>query len=584
MTVFRPISAMLTGVVAGLLTDRFGGDGEAAPEVENGCCDVEGEERSPVPWKISFFTSFRTLFNDLSHWIFIGLVLSGIITWAVPPGALGGLFGGGILPMLAMLVIGFPMYICASGSTPLAAALIYKGLSPGAALVFLLVGPATNIGAMGVVAQNFGKRTLVIYLVTLAVVSLALGVTLNSIYAQFDIDPVTTMGAAGDIVPGPVRTFATLVLFGLLFGSLRKTSAPRELASIGNWLRKRTGLRVTARGVYAGFLVFVVAAYFSTAVHAVNPGETGMILRFGKLVRSDLPPGWYVDLPAPFSRITRSPVGEVQTLEIGFEPTAGTDDLGYTRFSRIRRQDEADREFFTGDWNLLDVNCSILYRIGDSEEFHFDTVSPRTILEEAARAVLVEVLSTRDVDMVFTVERERIEEAVKANLERELERYGVGIEVLDFSLLDVHAPAEVHPVFRAVAGAAETRLATILSASAEAVVTLNNAEMERVRDVNQAAGAAAGRVRDASGFSCAFGQRADVFETNPEGLSRHMALETASEVLPRVKKKLVPVPASELRAGIWFYPPEPPGEPAAGKEPGESERERFPFFDIGGPK
>jgi regulator of protease activity HflC (stomatin/prohibitin superfamily) len=222
--------------------------------------------------------------------------------------------------------------------------------------------------------------------------------------------------------------------------------------------------------------------------------------------------------------------------------------------------------------------------VGDTERFHFDTEAPRIILEEAVRAVLVEVLSSRDVDDVFTKERSVIEGTVGERLARELEGYGVGIELVDFSLLDVHAPPEVHPDFRAVAGAAEKRLATILSASAEAVVTRTDAVVEQTRLVNEARAAAESRVREASGASCAFMERAGAFELNPDGLGRHMTLEAAAEVLPRVEKRLVPVPAEELNSGIWFTPRGKAGNGGSPREPGEKRGTDFPYFGMERPE
>src|SRR5207248_11272533 len=84
-----------------------------------------------------------------------------------------------ILTMLAMLVVGIPIYTCASASTPIAAALVLKGLSPGAALVFLLSGPATNIGAIVVLLKFLGLRMVTIYLASIAVVALAAGYALD---------------------------------------------------------------------------------------------------------------------------------------------------------------------------------------------------------------------------------------------------------------------------------------------------------------------------------------------------------------------------------------------------------------------
>jgi uncharacterized membrane protein YraQ (UPF0718 family)/regulator of protease activity HflC (stomatin/prohibitin superfamily) len=580
MAIFRPISAMLTATIAGFLTDRFGGREEEGtqPGTSQQVLPAAAEQ---LPWKVRFSKNFSTIFNELSHWIFVGLVVSGLITWLVPPNALGRFFGSGLLPMLAMLVIGLPMYICASGSTPLAAALIYKGLSPGAALVFLLVGPATNIGTMGVVAQNFGKRTLVIYLLTLVVLSLVLGSVLNWVYATLALDPVTTMGAASDMVPQWIRTLAAAVLVVLFARSLGKASPPRELTKVGDYVRRLTGVKVTARQAYGGFLVLVLIGYLSTGVLMVRSGEVGMVRRFGALVRTDLAPGFHVDLPAPFTRMTRSPVESIQAVTLGFESVSKEDDLGYVRYYRERPLEDPTRELFCGDWNLLDITASVLYRIKDPEQFHFKTQDPAQILHQTARAIMTEVFSRRNVDRVFTVERRQIETVLRERLSTELRRYDIGVEILDFSLLDVHAPAEVHPSFRAVAGAAEERLAIILSASAEAVLTRSDAEIVGVQVVNGASAKAASRIGDASGFSGAFEARAKAFEENPVGLRRHMGLEVAGEVLPLMVKRVVPVPAERVRAGVWFYPREMTRSPLPAEPAGEGEKQ-FPFWDMGG--
>ena len=91
--------------------------------------------------------AFRELLDDTSYWLVLGIVLSGIVATALPPGIIEQYLTGGLVSMLAMLLISIPVYTCASSSTPLAAALVMKGLSPGAALVFLLAGPATNPAA-----------------------------------------------------------------------------------------------------------------------------------------------------------------------------------------------------------------------------------------------------------------------------------------------------------------------------------------------------------------------------------------------------------------------------------------------------
>jgi len=132
--------------------------------------------------------SFGKLMEDLTPWFLLGFLISGLITVVVPEDFFGDTIPGGFVAMLMMLVLSMPMYICATASTPVAAALVLKGLDPGAALVLLLAGPATNITTMLVVRNFLGTAVLRVYLLSLIVVSLALGWLVNLLYESMDID------------------------------------------------------------------------------------------------------------------------------------------------------------------------------------------------------------------------------------------------------------------------------------------------------------------------------------------------------------------------------------------------------------
>jgi uncharacterized membrane protein YraQ (UPF0718 family) len=130
----------------------------------------------------SFKYAFGDLLADIGKWLLVGLFISGIISYVVPDDFFSTYLGGGFISYLAMLLLGIPIYICATSSTPLAAALILKGLSPGAALIFLLAGPATNAATMAVVGSTMGKRSLVIYLSSIAVSAVICGYILDLIF------------------------------------------------------------------------------------------------------------------------------------------------------------------------------------------------------------------------------------------------------------------------------------------------------------------------------------------------------------------------------------------------------------------
>ncbi|MBP7935765.1 MAG: SO_0444 family Cu/Zn efflux transporter [Phycisphaerae bacterium] len=191
MAVVRPIAALATAVFAGWLIDRGHRSGEdparlvspsrAAPKP---CCHHCSTEASVDAGKrvgllgragVAVRYGLVEMFADLAHWLVLGFVLAGLVSAVVPPGSLERYVGGGWAAMLIMLAIGMPMYVCATSSTPIAAALIAKGLSPGAALVFLLVGPATNMTTMVIVARQLGRRSLAIYIASIAVVAILFG-------------------------------------------------------------------------------------------------------------------------------------------------------------------------------------------------------------------------------------------------------------------------------------------------------------------------------------------------------------------------------------------------------------------------
>jgi uncharacterized membrane protein YraQ (UPF0718 family)/copper chaperone CopZ len=191
LTVVRPVAALLTGFVGGTLVEGFGeknGAAATAAELEgascasDGCCDDDDEDRPKTFWEAMRY-GFVTLPRDIGRPLLVGIAITGVIGALLKPAALEGYLGGGLLPMLAAMAIGIPIYVCATASTPIALSLIYAGLSPGAALVFLISGPATNTAALTTLWKVLGRRTTVIYLITVVVCALATGLAVDAIVA-----------------------------------------------------------------------------------------------------------------------------------------------------------------------------------------------------------------------------------------------------------------------------------------------------------------------------------------------------------------------------------------------------------------
>jgi uncharacterized membrane protein YraQ (UPF0718 family) len=249
MTVARPLSAVASAVVTGGLVTAFGEEPAGAappapvevqsccheepepePEPESSCChgtDEPAAVEARGGWSLAAALrhGFVDMVDDLAWPLALGVVLSGLMAALIPDAWFEGSWMAGPLGLFAMLAIGLPVYICAAASTPLAATLVLKGLSPGAALVLLLASPATNLGSLLVVRNLLGRRGLLIHLASLSVTTLLLGFALNGVYALLDREPVARLGDHVHVLPSGVHDAAAVLLALLLFSSvLRRVS------------------------------------------------------------------------------------------------------------------------------------------------------------------------------------------------------------------------------------------------------------------------------------------------------------------------------------------------------------------------
>jgi uncharacterized membrane protein YraQ (UPF0718 family) len=226
ITVARPAAALITATAAGVaqnVLDRGEGVTPTTPDLScpvDGCCDrtfcstEEHKRHHTFGEKIWAGIKYAVtdVWSDMASWFLIGLLLAGLITSVVPEAWFSSYLGGGLASMLIMLAVGIPLYICATASTPIAAALILKGVSPGAALVFLLAGPATNVTSLTVLLKVLGKRATGIYLFAIALFTVLFGLLLDKVYGLFGLVPQALVGKAGELMPAWAEWFGAAVL------------------------------------------------------------------------------------------------------------------------------------------------------------------------------------------------------------------------------------------------------------------------------------------------------------------------------------------------------------------------------------
>lgn len=214
--IVRPVAALVTGICGGLLVNRLVPDGDAAG-VAAGSCRVETGSRL---WRVLKYAYFDMI-QDIGLRLIIGLLLAALINVAVPDEFFLAFGNKPLLQMLVILVVAVPMYICSTGSIPVAAALMMKGLSPGAALVMLVAGPAVNLASILVVRKSLGSRFTLVYILTIVVFSVLFGLLINALGIGAELAvPAAGADCCGMPVhrPGVFRTVcsALLLLFILI--------------------------------------------------------------------------------------------------------------------------------------------------------------------------------------------------------------------------------------------------------------------------------------------------------------------------------------------------------------------------------
>ncbi|MCF0209184.1 MAG: SO_0444 family Cu/Zn efflux transporter [Bacteroidaceae bacterium] len=177
--IVRPIAALVTGVLGGVATDHF----LPKEQLKENDCSANTHQHHADNHDnkllVALRYAFGELLEDVGKWLAIGLVIAAIITVAVPDNFFDALRDYPFVNMLIVLAIAIPMYVCATGSIPIALSLMLKGLTPGAALVLLMAGPAINSASMLVINKAFGRKQMVIYIASIVIGAIVFGLGID---------------------------------------------------------------------------------------------------------------------------------------------------------------------------------------------------------------------------------------------------------------------------------------------------------------------------------------------------------------------------------------------------------------------
>ncbi len=221
--ILRPILAFFTGIIGGVLTNKFD-----KTQISN---YTVSEKKTKQKFSIReiFRYAFVEMINDIAKWLVIGLLIAAFITIIIPDNFFLDFHLNGISGMILILVVSIPLYICATASVPIAAVLLLKGLSPGALLVFLMAGPATNAATMTVIGKNLGKKTLLIYMSSLIGGSLLFGLFIDYFLPASWFAPLSLFSSEHnhEILPEWLTYLSTALLIILISISFIKSAVQK---------------------------------------------------------------------------------------------------------------------------------------------------------------------------------------------------------------------------------------------------------------------------------------------------------------------------------------------------------------------
>ena len=337
-----------------------------------------------------------------------------------------------------------------------------------------------------------------------------------------------------------VRETAARFEFGVLLGWF-----------IANWSRLRKPLMFAALALYVG-----------SGFYILSPDESGVIERFGRKLLPYREPGLHYKLPWPVDAFTRIKARRVRAVEIGFRTVASTPENEPASYEwnvqhstgRFQKVPE-ESAMLTGDQNMIELYATVHYVPAHPDDFLFRQLDGDGTVRATAESVMQSVVTSSALDDVLTEGRRQIEERARKELQRRLDHYGAGVQVLELKLEDVHPALEVVDAFREVSDAFEEKNRLINEAEGYRNEQVALAQGNAQAALENARAYRLGRKTRAEGDASRFLSAEKAFRSAPEATQSRLYLETMEEVLPGKKKLIIDTRAGRrqlmlLRDGI----------------------------------
>ncbi|MFP6875310.1 MAG: FtsH protease activity modulator HflK [Roseibacillus sp.] len=290
--------------------------------------------------------------------------------------------------------------------------------------------------------------------------------------------------------------------------------------------------KVQLRFVLAGIVILLLAVGALTSIYTVQADEEGIVLRFGKYIKTESP-GLHMKMPFFIDRAERVKVRRQMKQEFGFGTRENTNRSQWTN------EQEQEKQMVTGDLNAARVEWVVQYRIDKPQEYLFNVRNADDTLRDASESVMREVVGDRTVDEVITIGRQEIEAESLEKLQILVNKYEMGISIDQVQLKNVKPPEPVELSFNEVNRAEQERSTAINIANGEYNKLVPKASGEAEKVISEAEGYATERVNEAEGDAARFMAFFTEYQKAPEVTRRRIYLETLQTVMPLLESKIV---------------------------------------------
>ena len=303
-----------------------------------------------------------------------------------------------------------------------------------------------------------------------------------------------------------------------------------------NWSRRGSSPSISfqhlARWINLAFGLLLLVALGWTSFYAVPADSVGVVQRFGKYLHT-VDPGLQFKIPFGVDTVRLVPIRRQLKLEFGFATPGAINPFQHSP------DPDMEKAMVTGDLNEALVEWIVQFRINDPKRYLFDVREPEETLRAASEAVMREVVGDRTVDEVITVGRQEIETESRAVLQKVVEQYQLGMSIDLVQLKNVNPPNQVQASFNEVNQAQQEKQRSINIANGEYNKVVPKARGDAARLIAEAQGYAQKRVNESEGDAAAFTSVFNQYRKAPDVTRQRIFLETMSEVLPKVSRKII---------------------------------------------